>query len=195
MARGGQVYVVFLTSGDGFEWDARATTRDFSVSRADMLRLGLRRMTEARDATKALGIPASHVYFLGFPDQGLTALYLQNYLVPYTSSHTGVNRVPYAGTFAPGKPYTGKELERQLSAVYDLVQPQTVLAPSTQDGHPITARRRIWRRGWRACAARSCTFISFTGVWNGRCPRAFTRSWGLRRRARAGRACRGRVIR
>ncbi len=136
MARGGQVYVVFLTSGDGFEWDARAATRDFSISRADMLRLGLRRMTEARAAMKVLGVPENHVYFLGFPDQGLTALYLQNYLVPYTSSHTGVNRVPYAGTFAPGKPYTGKELERQLSAVYDLVRPETVLAPSTQDGHP-----------------------------------------------------------
>lgn len=136
MARGGQVYVVFLTSGDGFEWDARATTRELSVSHADMLRLGLRRMNEARAATSALGIPTSHIYFLGFPDQGLTPIYLQNYLVPYTSLHTGVNRVPYAGTFAPGKPYTGKELDRQLGAIYDLVKPDIVLAPSAQDGHP-----------------------------------------------------------
>ena len=136
MERGGQVYVVFLTSGDGFEWDARATTREFRINHADMLRLGLRRMNEARAATKALGIPADHVSFLGFPDQGLTPIYLQNYLVPYTSGHTGVNRVPYAGTFAPGKPYTGQELDRQLAAVYDQVRPDIVLAPSAQDGHP-----------------------------------------------------------
>ncbi|AWN23874.1 hypothetical protein DKM44_12085 [Deinococcus irradiatisoli] len=136
MARGGQVYVVFLTSGDGFEWDARATIRDFTVSHADMLRLGLRRMNEARAAAQALGIPKDHLFFLGFPDQGLTAISLQNYLVPYTSSHTGVNRVPYAGTLAPGRPYTGQELDRQLAAVYDRVKPDTVLAPSVQDGHP-----------------------------------------------------------
>ncbi len=136
MARGGQVYVVFLTSGDGFEWDARATTRDLSVSHADMLRLGLRRMNESRAAARALGIPESHLFFLGFPDQGLTAISLQNYLVPYTSVHTGVNRVPYAGTLAPGRPYTGQELDRQLAAVYDQVKPGTVLAPSVQDGHP-----------------------------------------------------------
>ncbi|AZI42782.1 PIG-L family deacetylase [Deinococcus psychrotolerans] len=134
--RGGQVYVVFLTSGDGFEWDARATNREVNVDRADMLRLGLRRMNEARAATAALGIPKDHIFFLGFPDQGLTPIYLQNYLSPYTSPHTGVNRVPYAGTFAPGKPYTGKELDRQLAAVYDQVKPDTVLAPSAQDGHP-----------------------------------------------------------
>lgn len=136
MARGGQVYVVFLTSGDGFEWDARATNREFKIDHADMLRLGLRRMNEACAATRALGVPANHIYFLGFPDQGLTPIYLQNYLLPYTSPHTGVNRVPYAGTFAPDKPYTGQELERQLAAVYDLVKPDTVLAPSAQDGHP-----------------------------------------------------------
>ncbi len=136
MERGGQVYVVFLTSGDGFEWDARATTREFRINHADMLRLGLRRMNEARAATKALGIPADHVSFLGFPDQGLTPIYLQNYLLPYTSVHTGVNRVPYAGTLAPGRPYTGQELDRQLAAVYDQVRPDIVLAPSAQDGHP-----------------------------------------------------------
>jgi LmbE family N-acetylglucosaminyl deacetylase len=136
LARGGQVYVVFLTSGDGFDMDARATTRTLRLSHADLLRLGLRRMQEARAATEALGIPPAHITFLGFPDQGLTAVYQQNYLVPYTSRHTGVNRVPYAGTLAPGKPYTGQELERQLAAVYDQVKPEIVLAPSVQDGHP-----------------------------------------------------------
>ena len=136
LARGGEVYVVFLTSGDGFDMDARATSRNLQLSHADLLRLGLRRMAEARAATKALGIPGAHVSFLGFPDQGLTAVYQQNYLVPYTSRHTGVNRVPYAGTFAPGRPYTGQELERQLAAVYDQVRPDVVLAPSVQDGHP-----------------------------------------------------------
>ncbi|WP_293910182.1 PIG-L family deacetylase [Deinococcus sp.] len=136
MARGGQVYVVFLTSGDGFDMDARATSRNLRLTHADLLRLGLRRMKEARAATLALGIPASHITFLGFPDQGLTSVYLQNYLVPYTSVHTGVNRVPYAGTLAPGRPYTGQELEKQLASVYDQVNPDIVLAPSAQDGHP-----------------------------------------------------------
>ena len=136
MARGGQVYVVFLTSGDGFELDAMATARELRSTPADFLRLGLRRMQESREAARATGIPADHLFFLGFPDGGLTPLYLQNYLVPYTSRHTRVSRVPYAGTFAPGKPYTGQELERQLAAVYDQVKPDIVLAPSAQDGHP-----------------------------------------------------------
>lgn len=135
-ARGGQVYVVFLTNGDGFAIDARATHRNLSAKPADMLRLGQRRMQEAKNATHALGIPASHVYFLGFPDRGLSAIYLQNYLSPLTSDYTKVSRVPYAGTVKMGAPYTGRELEDLLGKVFDKVEPDVVLAPTFFDGHP-----------------------------------------------------------
>lgn len=135
-ARGGQVYVVFLTNGDGFAIDARATHRSITASHADMLRLGKRRMQEAKDAAQALGIPESHVYFLGFPDKGLNAIYLQNYLTPLTSQYTGVNRVPYAGTVKPAAPYTGRELEDLLGRVFDHVGPDVVLTPSFFDNHP-----------------------------------------------------------
>lgn len=135
-ARGGEVYVVFLTNGDGFALDARATHRNMGAKPADMLRLGNQRMQEAKDATKLLGIPEDHVYFLGFPDRGLNAIYLQNYLTPLKSRYTAASRVPYAGTVKQGAPYTGRELEELLGKVFDTAAPDVVLAPTFFDGHP-----------------------------------------------------------
>ncbi len=135
-AKGGQVYVVFLTSGDGFALDARVTHRSVTATPAEMLRLGNHRMQEARNATQLLGIPQDHIYFLGFPDRGLNAIYLQNYLTPLTSPFTKVNHVPYSGTVKPGAPYTGRELEDLLGEVFYHISPDVVLAPTFFDGHP-----------------------------------------------------------
>ena len=155
LQHGGEVWVVFVTCGDGFPFDARATALKPMVTAADYLRLGRHRMAEARAATARLGVRPDHVIFLGFPDRGLSALYHQNYLTPFKSPYTASDHVPYAGTLHPGAPYTGRELEGQLSTLLDRVKPQTVLAPSTFDAHPdhqaaaYLATRLVAARGER----------------------------------------------
>ncbi|MFC4452498.1 PIG-L family deacetylase [Deinococcus sonorensis] len=134
--RGGQVDIVFLTSGDGFAWDARATEKKPVVRASDLLRLGEARMNEATQAAQVLGVDRAHVTFLGFPDKGLQRIYLQNYLTPYTSRQTGMNRVPYQRALHPGTPYTGQELERQMNELLTRLHPDIVLAPSVRDHHP-----------------------------------------------------------
>lgn len=137
LAHGGTVDVVFLTSGDGFPNDARATNLKPLVTSADNLRLGRTRMHEARVATGLLGVPPDHVRFLGFPDRGLGPLLGQKSdLTPYRSPFTGADRVPYARALHPGAPYTRRELERQLGALLDRLHPDVLLAPSVLDNHP-----------------------------------------------------------
>nr|WP_308446092.1 PIG-L family deacetylase [Meiothermus sp.] len=136
VAAGAQVYIIWLTSGDGFEWDAVLLRRTPDPGDKAMLELGQQRMNEARAAARVLGIPQANLHFLGYPDQGLLRLFLDYYYVPFTAPHTGVNRVPYPGTQSPGAFYTGENLERDLETLFDQIEPTVVLAPSPQDAHP-----------------------------------------------------------
>lgn len=136
LAAGAQVWVVWLTSGDGFELDALLLEHAPRPTGAPLAGLGERRMGEARRAMAALRVPPGHLIFLGYPDRGLLHLLRENYGRPYTSRYTRSTRVPYAQALSPGTPYTGRDLERDLGRVLDRVKPDLVLAPSVRDAHP-----------------------------------------------------------
>lgn len=137
LAGGGQAGVVWLTSGDGFEWDVRLVERTLRPTGAASVALGRRRMGEARRAAEILGVPPEHRFFLGYPDQGLGQLLTDAHRTePYRSSLTLTDRVPYAGTVSEGAPYTGESLERDLRTVLDRFRPTLVLAPALRDTHP-----------------------------------------------------------
>ena len=132
---GGQAYVAWLTSGDGFEWDVTLTQHTLRPRGPALLELGNRRILEARKAAGILGIPEANLYFLGYPDRGLLPL-ITDPLRRYRSPLTGMDRVPYPETLSPGAAYTGQNLERDLEGVLDRVKPTLILAPSPQDAHP-----------------------------------------------------------
>ncbi|WP_243455338.1 PIG-L family deacetylase [Meiothermus sp. CFH 77666] len=135
-AAGATVFIAWLTSGDGFEWDAVLLRRTPDPGDKAMLELGQARMNEARTGARIMGIPGENLRFLGYPDQGLMRLFLDYYYYPFTAPHTGVDRVPYPGTLSPGALYTGENLERDLEKLLDETQPTAVLAPSPLDAHP-----------------------------------------------------------
>jgi LmbE family N-acetylglucosaminyl deacetylase len=135
-AAGAQVYVTFLTSGDGFEFDAALEGRQLRPSAGSFRQLALKRMQEARSAARVLGIPAAHLSFLGYPDGGLFHLFLENYATPYLSPTTQLSHVSYEGALDPGSSYTGLNLERDLSAQIESVKPDLMLVPAPQDAHP-----------------------------------------------------------
>jgi len=150
---GAEVFMVWMTSGDGFELDAAIEGRNLRPDRSDFEALGQCRMKEAREAARLLGVAPSHQFFLGYPDGGLQHLWLEHDSVPYTSRYTLNSSVPYPQALSPGAPYTGQNLDRDLEQVLDRVTPDLVLVPSMLDLHPdhrATARfliRAMARRG------------------------------------------------
>ncbi|MDR3686690.1 MAG: PIG-L family deacetylase [Coriobacteriia bacterium] len=132
--RGWDVTVVFVTSGDGF-WQAVRTPGGPMPSAAQMQAYGASRIAEARRATVALGVPASNVIFLGFPDGSTHFMWGTNYSGPPVEGVNGARKVPYAFAFKPGAPYTGAELESELAQIVKRVRPTTVLMPDAADTH------------------------------------------------------------
>jgi LmbE family N-acetylglucosaminyl deacetylase len=132
---GARVDVVWLTSGDGFEWDEAIVAHDPRPSPKDMLALGQQRMGEAREATALLGLKPDQQHFLGFPDGGLLRLFFKYRAKPYTSHLTRVAAVPYVEAVKRGTPYTGDQLLRQLDALLIELKPTLALMPAQEDRH------------------------------------------------------------
>ncbi|GEM90097.1 PIG-L deacetylase family protein [Oceanithermus desulfurans] len=133
---GAEVYIVWMTSGDGFEMDELVLDHGRRPRPEGLRALGERRMQEARAAAAQLGVPQQNLFFLGYPDRGLRHLFLENFYVPYRSPYTRLDAVAYPGTLNPGTPYTGEALERDLAAVFARVDPTRVYLPSPRDAHP-----------------------------------------------------------
>lgn len=150
---GAQVAIVWVTSGGGFRFDAMVVQRKARPKYADMRALARRRIDEAQDAARVLGVEADQLYFLGYPDRGILALLLDHYESPYRSKYTGESAVPWEQALNPGSPYDGANLERDFAQVVDRVRPTLVLAPSPYDAHPdhrasgILAMRILGARG------------------------------------------------
>lgn len=134
-AAGAQVFIIWLTSGDGFELDALLHDPVARVPAASQ-RLATTRMGEAKAAATVLNIPSERLFFLGYPDGGLGHMLLDYYDTPYTSRYTGLNEVSYGGTLSLGKAYTGQNLVADVTAVIEQVKPNVVLAPPPRDRHP-----------------------------------------------------------
>lgn len=151
---GAEVRIVWLTSGDAFEWGEVLSARGSLPTQKHMLALGRRRMSEAHAAALILGVAPEEQVFLGYPDGGLFHLVFEHYTAPFRSHYTGASAVPYADAVAPGAAYTGASLERSLGKVVDSFKPTLALVPSVDDHHPdhraaaFLALRVFSRRGW-----------------------------------------------
>jgi LmbE family N-acetylglucosaminyl deacetylase len=132
---GASVDVVWLTSGDASELVEAVASKTTHPDASEMFGLGEQRMAEARAAAQKLGPAPEHLYFLGYPDDGLLRLFLDYYYAPYTSPNTGACQVPYPRAFRRGAPYSGQNLQKDLDSLIDRLQPTVVLAPAMQDRH------------------------------------------------------------
>lgn len=133
---GGHVAIVWVTSGDGSELDLLLVERSLFARREKVRDLAQRRMKEARAAATLLGVKPDQLFFLGYPDGGLTQLLTSHFTAPYRARLTGARQVPYAEALFPGHPYTGQSLVKDFGAVLDRVHPTLILAPSPEDTHP-----------------------------------------------------------
>ena len=74
VAAGAAVRVVYATDGDNNPWAQRAEERRWQLDAADRVRWACVRRREALAALTTLGVARADVRFLGWPDQGLTSL-------------------------------------------------------------------------------------------------------------------------
>lgn len=77
LAAGGAVRVLLLTDGDNNPWPQRWLEKRWSIGVAERRRWGRRRRTEAAEAVRRLGLPASALQPLGWPDLGVLGRLLQ----------------------------------------------------------------------------------------------------------------------
>lgn len=135
-AAGGQVSVLWLTSGDDSRLTLLLIGHTLFGNAATARALGSRRMAEARAATALLDVDPSGQVFLGYPDRGLLPLLGAYRSQTYTSASTAAATVPYPDAFGPGHPYTGESLQRDFAAAVRRLAPTLILAPSPLDAHP-----------------------------------------------------------
>jgi LmbE family N-acetylglucosaminyl deacetylase len=135
LEHGANVSIAWITNGDGFTWGAILLERRLIPKAQGMIELGERRMQEARNASKILGIPERNQYFLGYPDGGLRQM-LKEPNTPFKSRYTRLERIPYAGVITPNAAHTGTNLEHDLEHILETTQPTMILVPSPLDAHP-----------------------------------------------------------
>lgn len=133
---GANVSIVWITSGDGFRWDAMVVERTLRPRGGAFNELARLRIAEARAAAEVLDVPREAQYFLGYPDRGILPLLFDHYHDGWRSKFTGDTAVPFADEFDPGAPYDGADLVRDFTAVVERTRPTRVFAPSPQDTHP-----------------------------------------------------------
>ena len=86
---GGTVRIVQMTSGDAFSEGVKKIDGTDRPTAEQYREYGRRREHETVAAMRALGVPASHITFLGFPDDGLcllaSAFAATDFASPYTA--------------------------------------------------------------------------------------------------------------
>ncbi len=136
VAAGGTVQIVQMTSGDAFSEGVKRADRIDRPTAADYRAYGRRRERETIAAMRVLGLPASHVTFLGFPDDGLCLLSSAYGAVRFESPYTRRNSPPAAERLMPNVAYSGRDVVRELQEIIKRFKPTLVVVPSAADEHP-----------------------------------------------------------
>jgi LmbE family N-acetylglucosaminyl deacetylase len=138
MRAGAQVWVAVATSGESSVTAAVETLHVSHPRPADFARLGRIRRNESRAGTRLLGLPSSHLIFLGYADGSLTPLWLGawNCRHPRVSGGTHVARTLLASAFDPHAAYCAPDLLADLERLLRRVRPDTVILPDLADQHP-----------------------------------------------------------
>lgn len=133
--RKAEVWVVYMTAGDNNRTSAKILELTLGPSREDLLKLGERRIREARVAMRRVGVPADHLFLLGYPDRGLRWM-LDHPAGVLRSPGTGRSRVPYAEALSPGSEHRLSNLQDDVRQVLARVRPTLAFLPVDFDAHP-----------------------------------------------------------
>ncbi len=131
---GARVHVLLVTNGDGYGEMVRRLER---AGPKTYIRFGKKRQQETLDAMRLLGLTDQDVTFLGYPDRGISAMWLSNWTPDnlYTSRYTKCDTSPYANSFRKDAPYCGRALLADLESVILSFRPTSIYYPHPSDQH------------------------------------------------------------
>lgn len=131
-----QVYIVFLTNGDANKETFRSHIR-LPVTPTSFRKLGQIRHLEALRADKHLGIPASNLFFLSFPDTvTLQIAQSNNPNRVFRSPTTLFNCANYPFAFRRNAPYNKATAVSLFIRILRKVKPGTILVTHPSDKNP-----------------------------------------------------------
>ncbi|HZP47674.1 MAG TPA: PIG-L family deacetylase [Vicinamibacterales bacterium] len=132
----GSVEVVQMTSGDAFSEGVKKIDRTDRPTPDDYRAYGLRRERETIAAMGTLGVPASQITFLGFPDDGLCLLSSAYSAVQFESPYTRRRSPPDGERLLDDVGYRGRDVVRELQQIIARFKPTIVVIPAPADEHP-----------------------------------------------------------
>ena len=134
---GAQVRVLWMTAGDHNIVGPPLFWRTAPVTPAQFRDIGHKRMQEAKNAAYVLGLSSNDLIFLGYPDGGLSDIFMNVWTSkPYRSGLTNATSVPYAESAVAGQPQTAMNLLTDLEQVMTSFRPTIVAYPNLIDFHP-----------------------------------------------------------
>jgi len=139
VANGADVHVLLMTNGDASQFAVVFGEREMPWIPANMVSLGKKRQDETRGAMMKLGLPRDHIHFLGFPNNGLVALWRPEHWLHsqlYRSPYTHLDHSPYVGDATQNAPYCGEQVLDDLLAVLQQVRPESIFVTHPRDVHP-----------------------------------------------------------
>jgi LmbE family N-acetylglucosaminyl deacetylase len=138
LARRGQVRVALVTAGDANIGGVVLETGLRQPPAENFVAYGERRVAEARDALRTLGVPPDGLEVLGFPDGALMPLLSQHWhrAHPARSATTGASDPPYAFAIDPDITYDGSDLRDELARALEAFKPTLIALPDPLDRHP-----------------------------------------------------------
>jgi LmbE family N-acetylglucosaminyl deacetylase len=129
------VHVIYLTNGDMNEWAFLIYRKRPVLTPHAALTMGEVRHDEAVQAAQVLGLAASDLIFLGYPDFGTMNIWYRHWndASPYRSLLTKVTKVPYANAYRPGAPYKGEDIVEDLEALLRDYKPTKIFVSHPGD--------------------------------------------------------------
>lgn len=162
--------IVIMTCGDAYvdafnEWKASGKAQDLNGDgKIDYLDLGVARHSESLIALQKLGVPASKVIFLGYPDGGLSQVAASS-KTPYESTTSHASSVPYSFAYHPGASYTHDSVIKDLKAIITTLNPDVVYSTTPTDQHPDHAQTREFVTEALAQAGGNRTHLEYLIHW------------------------------
>jgi N-acetyl-1-D-myo-inositol-2-amino-2-deoxy-alpha-D-glucopyranoside deacetylase len=137
LSQGSRVHVVVVTNGDGQGLAPLALRGNLRPKPADYVTNGEIRQREALAALRRLGLPASSVAFLGYPDGAIERLWQNSWTssCPVEAAFTRATASPYSLTHNPDARYCGDDLLADLEGLFGRFKPDLVLLPHPHDDH------------------------------------------------------------
>lgn len=141
---GGAVQVVVVTNGDGFTFAVERQFHRLFLTAEDYVESGYARQQETVRALAYLGLQPEQITFLGYPDRGLNALWLDHWESnrPYHSRYTDTDHTPYDNSYQQKVPYAGENVLSGLEQLMRSFRPTLIMVPHPADEH--TDHAAVW---------------------------------------------------